>query len=226
MAVVEVVVMSEKSEKAVIYARVSAKEEDVNNQIENIKDWAKQRGYQIVGVFPDKAVTGASNPLEREKFKQMLAFCRDNGVKVILVWDLARFGRSLPEAVNALRELLNEGFTVIFTRYNLTADLNDIGGKVMIYTLLMAAELERDFLHMRMEAAKNAGKITHRPPTPIPIDEVKKLLEKGWTLKQIHAYLIGKGELRYREKGEEKTLSYRQFVYRLNALGIRRRKKR
>ena len=214
------------NERAVIYARVSVREEDVSNQVENMKEWAKQRGYEIAGVFPDKAVTGASNPLEREKFKQMLEFCRDNGVKTILVWDLARFGRSLPEAVNALKQLLDEGFKIIFTRYNLTADLNDIGGKVMIYTLLMAAELERDFLHMRMEAAKNAGKITHRPPTPIPVDEVKQLLEKGWTFKQIHAYLVGKGELKYREKGKVKQLSYDRFVKRLNALGIRRRKKR
>ena len=212
------------SEKAVIYARISVKGEDINNQVKNIEEWAKERGYEVVGRFPDENITGASDPLERPKFKQMLSFCKDNGIKTILIWDLARLGRSLPEAVNALKKLLEQGYKVIFTRYNLKADLEDIGGKVMIYTLLMAAELERDFLHMRMEAAKRAGKITHRPPTPIPVDEVKKLLKKGWTLKQIWAYLVGKGELRYREKGQEKTLSYKQFVYRLNAMGIRRRK--
>lgn len=209
--------------KAVIYARVSVREEDVGNQIENIKAWAQRNGYTVIGVFPDRAVTGASNPMERTEFQNMLSFCRNNGIKTILVWDLARFGRSLPEAVEALKKLLNDGYEVIFTRYNLRADLNDIGGKVMIYTLLMAAELERDFLKMRMEAAKATGKTIHRPATPIPLEEVKKLLKKGWTLKQIHAYLLGKGELKYREKGQEKQLSYKQFVYRLNREGIRKR---
>jgi len=209
--------------KAVIYARVSVRGEDVNNQIKNIKEWAQENNYEVVGIFPDEAVTGASNPLERPKFKQMLEFCKDNGINIILVWDLARFGRSLPEAVTALKRLLDQGFKVIFTKHNLKADFNDIGGKVMIYTLLMAAELERDFLKMRMEAAKRAGKVIHRPATPIPLDEVKKLLKKGWSLKQIYAYLIGKGELRYKEKGQERVLSYKQFVYRLNREGIRKR---
>lgn len=210
--------------KAVIYARVSVREEDVNNQINEIKAWAKERGYNIAGIFPDIDVTGASNPLERPKFKSLLSFCQDNGINVILVWDLARFGRSLPESIEALRKLLERGFKVIFTRYNLVADLNDVAGKVMIYTLLMVAELERDFMKMRVEAAKKSGKICHRPPTPIPIDEVKTLLKKDWTLKQIYSYLLGKGYLRYKVKGEERQLSYKQFVYRLNALGIRKKR--
>lgn len=209
--------------KAVVYARVSVRGEDVNNQIENIRDWAQDNGYEIVGVFPDEAVTGASNPLERPKFQRMLEFCEDNNIKIILVWDLARFGRSLPEAITALKRLLDQGFKVIFTKHNLKADFNDISGKVMIYTLLMAAELERDFLKMRMEAARRAGKVIHRPATPIPINEVKRLLRKGWSLKQIYAYLIGKGELRYKEKGQERILSYKQFIYRLNREGIRKR---
>ncbi|MHA1617271.1 MAG: recombinase family protein [Candidatus Njordarchaeales archaeon] len=212
--------------EAVIYARVSVRGEDINNQIENIKEWAKENGYKIVGVFPDHAVTGASDPFQRREFSNMISFCINNDIRNILVWDLARFGRSLPEAVEALRKLLDDGFTIIFTRYNLKADLNDLAGKVVIYTLLMAAELERDFMRIRMEAAKKAGKLCHRPPTPIPVEEVKKLLKKGWSLKQIHAYLIGRGLLRYKEKGTEKILSYKQFVYRLNKIGVRKRRKK
>jgi len=217
--------VGEMEERCVIYARISVKGEDISNQVQNIQQWAEQHNYEIAGVFLDEAITGASDPLSRPKFSSMLDFCRDNNIRTILVWDLARFGRSLPEAVVALRKLLDQGFKVIFTRYNLIADLNDISGKVMIYTLLMASELERDFLRMRMEAARAAGKMIHRPPTPIPIDEVRKLIEKGWTLKQIHAYLIGKGLLKYKEKGQEKVLGYKQFVYRLVKEGVRRRKK-
>ena len=211
--------------KAVVYARVSVSGEDVKNQIADIERYARNNGLEVVGVFKDVGVTGASNPLKRAKFIQLLDFCRDNGIKTILVWDLARFGRSLPEAVEALKKLLDEGFTVIFTRYNLKADLKDIAGKVMIYTLLMAAELERDFMKMRMEAARRAGKICHRPATPIPVEKVRKLLKKGLTLKNIYYQLVGGGYLRYRVKGEEKVLSYKQFIYRLNREGIRKKGK-
>lgn len=211
-------------EKAVIYARVSVRDEDVNNQIHDIRLWAQSHGYEVVGVFPDEAVTGASDPFQRPKFSQMLSFCKDNNIKTILVWDPARFGRSFLEAVQALKRLLDEGFKVIFTKYNLVADLEDIPGKVMFYTLSMVAELERDFMHMRLETARKAGKITHRPATPIPLDEVKKLLKKGWTFKQIYAYLVGQGHLRYQEKGQEKVMSYHNFVRRLNKEGIRKKK--
>ena len=56
------------------------------------------------------------------------------------------------------------GYTVIFTRFNLRADLSDIAGKVMIYTLLMASELEWDFMRMRLETARKAEKRIGRPP--------------------------------------------------------------
>jgi len=209
--------------KAVVYARVSVRGEDIDNQIQDIRSWANRNGYEVIGIFPDRAVTGASDPFKRKEFSNMISFCENNDIKTILVWDLARFGRSLPEAVEALRRLLDRGYTVIFTRYNLKADLSDIAGKVMIYTLLMAAELERDFMRIRMEAAKRAGKICHRPPTPLPMDIIRQKLREKWSLKEIYAYLVGLGKLRYREKGREKTLSYKQFVYRLNKEGIRKR---
>ncbi|RLG83077.1 MAG: hypothetical protein DRO40_05875 [Thermoprotei archaeon] len=74
-----------------------------------------------------------------------MKYCEDNGIKTVLVYDLSRFGRSLPEAVQALKKLLDMGYTVIITRFNLKANLDNIAGKVMTYTLLMAREFERDF---------------------------------------------------------------------------------
>ena len=208
--------------RAVVYARVSVRGEDIENQVKTISGWAKRNGYQIAAVFKDIDVTGASNPLEREAFKALMKFCKDNDVKTILVYDLSRFGRSLPEAVGALRKLLDGGYTVIFTRFNLKADLNDIAGKVMVYTLLMAAELERDFMHMRLEAARLAGKRIGRKPVEIPVDLVKQLLSRGKTIADIHRYLISKGYLKYREKGTERTLSYERFRRKLKQLGITR----
>lgn len=211
--------------RAVIYARVSVREEDINNQVQNIKAWAEKNGYEVVAVFKDEAITGASDPLERPKFQMMLEFMRDNDIRTILVYDISRFGRSLVSAVNALQKLLDEGFTVVFTRFQLQAsDLHDMATKSVIYSLLMAAEFERDMLHQRMEAAKAAGKIIHRPPTPIPFDRVRKLLKKGYTLKQIYAILKEEGALNHKHKGQIKALSYRQFVERCHREGIYRRR--
>ena len=195
--------------KAVVYARVSVHGEDIGNQIEAIKEWAREHNYEIVGVFRDEAVTGAGDPLEREAFKSLMKYCEDNNVKTMLVYDLSRFGRSLPEAVQALKKLLNMGYMVIFTRFNLKADLNDVAGKVMIYTLLMASELERDFMRMRLETAKKAGKRIGRPPK-IDDNSLKKYLEKYRQLKLKDVWKI--------MKSDGYDISYFQFLRRVKKL--------
>ncbi len=196
-------------EKAVIYARVSVHGEDTINQIEAIREWAETHGYEIAGVFKDEAVTGAGDPLEREAFKSLLKFCEDNGIKTILVYDLSRFGRSLPEAVQALKKLLDMGYTVIFTRFNLKADLSDIAGKVMIYTLLMASELERDFMRIRLETARRAGKRIGRPPK-VDDNTLKRYLRRYRELRLKDVWRI------MRSDGYD--ISYYQFLRRIKKL--------
>lgn len=211
--------------KAVIYARISLREEDIEVQINAVKKWAEDNGYTIAGVFRD-TISGAIDPMKREGFSTMLKFCNENNIKTILIYDLSRLGRSLPEAVNVLRTLTQKGFAVIFTRYNLKADLKDIAGKVMIYTLSMAAELERDFYRMRVEAAKRAGKICHRPPMELPMDLIKKLIDRGWSYREIYAYLIGAGHLKYKtSKGEERTMTYVHFLRRLRKAGLKKKRR-
>jgi len=195
--------------KAVVYARVSVHGEDIGNQIEAIKEWAREHNYEIVGVFRDEAVTGARDPLEREAFKSLMKYCEDNNVKTMLVYDLSRFGRSLPEAVQALKKLLNMGYMVIFTRFNLKAGLSDVAGKVMIYTLLMASELEQDFMRMRLETARKAGKRIGRPPK---VDDItlKKYLERYRQLKLKDVWKI--------MKSDGYDISYFQFLRRVKKL--------
>jgi len=195
--------------RAVAYARISVRGEDINNQVGSIKEWAGRHGYEVVAVFKDENVSGATNPLEREKFKMLLEFCKDNDIKTILVYDLSRFGRSLAEAVEALKKLLEQGYTIIFTRFNLKADFNDIAGKVMIYTLLMAAELERDFMHMRLEAARAAGKRIGRPPK-VSDEKILEYYNKYGKYNKKYAWL------RLKEDGHD--MSYDRFLKRLKKL--------
>ncbi|RLF13156.1 MAG: hypothetical protein DRJ97_08460, partial [Thermoprotei archaeon] len=182
------------SARVVGYARVSVRGEDVEVQVKAIEAYAEEHGLELVGVFRDEAVTGASNPFEREAFQAMYKFCRDNGVNTVLIYDLTRLGRSLIAAVEALRRLLKEGFQVYFIRHNIKADLNDPASKVMIYTLLMVAELERDFMKMRQEEAWRQGKIKGRPPK-VSDQVIIKYLRKygGLSKKAIWKIMVGDG---------------------------------
>lgn len=57
-----------------------------------------------------------------------------------------------------------------------------------------------------------------RKPTEIPLGLVKELLRAGLSKKDVYRVLVSQGYLRYREKGETRTMSYEQFLRRLRLL--------
>jgi len=174
---------------AVGYARVSVASEDIENQVKNLQQYAEKNNIKLAAVFKDE-LSGASNPLEREAFKAMLKYCEDNNVRTILMLDLSRLGRSLPEAAELIKKLNEEGYRIIFTKYDLQADPKTIAGKAVIYALLMAAEFERDFMLMRLEAAKARGKTIGRPRKQVNMRKVKYYMKKGLSIRAI-AKILG-----------------------------------
>ncbi|WFO74931.1 recombinase family protein [Desulfurococcaceae archaeon MEX13E-LK6-19] len=142
--------------KAVVYARIFSSDEDIDNQVKSILDWARRNGYNIVRVFRDEDEVDASSLLKRKVFKDMLGFCRNNSVKTILVYDFSRLGKGLRETVDYLKQLLEEGFTVIFTRSNMKAYLEYTMGKSKISLLLMSV-LSRDLSGIKPETIGSLG---------------------------------------------------------------------
>jgi len=61
-----------------------------------------------------------------------MKYCEGNKIKTMLVYDLSRFSKSLPEAVQSLKKLLDVRHAIIFTKFNMKADLSNIVSKVMI----------------------------------------------------------------------------------------------
>lgn len=180
------------------------------NQVKAIEDYARRNGIELVKVFRDDGITGASDPFKREEFIRMVEFCRNEGIRLILIYDLSRLGRSLITAVASLKKLIDEGFSLIFTRHNLKADLSDPMSKVVIYTLLMVAELERDFTRIRQEEAWRQGKQKGRPKK-VSDDIILKYYRKYGkygTKKYVW--------LRMREDGHD--ISYDRFIRRLKAI--------
>lgn len=57
-----------------------------------------------------------------------------------------------------------------------------------------------------------------RKPVKIPRELVESLLRAGLSKRDVYRFLVSQGYLRYVEKGEEKTISYEQFLRRLKLL--------
>lgn len=198
------------------YARVSVAGEDLRNQEAEIREYCARKGYHLLKVFYD-VVTGTLDPLSRPGFQRMLELASELGVRRIVVYDISRLGRRLSEVVAVLREMQRRQLVVEFVKHPELDTANPIVYNTLIFAFSLAAELERQAMKERMEAARRAGKRVGRKPVEIPWQKVEELLRRGWKVKEVYKYLIGEGLLRYKEKGEEKVLSYEQFRRRVKA---------
>ncbi|MCB9053660.1 MAG: recombinase family protein [Lewinellaceae bacterium] len=91
--------------RAAIYARVSTldKGQDPENQLIQLRDYARRRGFHLVGEFVDYA-PGASE--QREEYQKMVNQVRKRKVDVVLVWRYDRFARSTQALARACWEVV------------------------------------------------------------------------------------------------------------------------
>ncbi len=151
--------------KAVGYARVSRESENIENQINNIREYAKKNNIEIVDIFQDINISGTIETENREGFKEMLEFCKQNNINTILCYDLSRLSRSVLDGLKTLKELEDKGFRVIFTSQDF---LNYIEDKMMRKKILM------DFLWFAEMYVEDIKKRTR--------ERLKQLREMGMKL--------------------------------------------
>ncbi|PKV75877.1 recombinase family protein [Pontibacter ramchanderi] len=103
---------------AVIYTRVSTKEQAETNQsletqLASCKDYAERHGYEVVGYFGGTYESAKSD--ERKEFKRMLDFVKNSKLKIgyIIVYSHDRFSRSGPSAAFIADGLRQEGVSLL-----------------------------------------------------------------------------------------------------------------
>jgi DNA invertase Pin-like site-specific DNA recombinase len=93
-----------------IYVRVSTQDQSLDLQKTELKRFAKQRGWNIQGVFEEKA-TGTND--NRPQLKALMSAARAREIDVVLVWKLDRFARSLKNLFTMLQDLEALGVTFV-----------------------------------------------------------------------------------------------------------------
>ncbi len=88
--------------KAVIYARVSSREQDetgysLPSQVNLLKEYATRRGLTVVKIF--SVAESASGAKEREVFREMMEYMVKNSISILLCEKVDRLTRNLKEAV-------------------------------------------------------------------------------------------------------------------------------
>jgi putative DNA-invertase from lambdoid prophage Rac len=148
--------------KIALYARVSkALEQNPENQLIELRRWARASEIEVVGEFVDEISSKDTRP-EKERVLKMLRLGEINGVAFVA---LDRWGRTMSELVLELEEFSKSGIRLISLKEGL--DLSTAAGRLMANVLAAMANFERDRIRERtllgLARAKAQGKKLGRP---------------------------------------------------------------
>jgi DNA invertase Pin-like site-specific DNA recombinase len=160
--------------RVIIYARVSTKEQKVDMQLTDLREYAKARKLKVINEYIDYA-SGAKS--DRSNYKKLFEDVRKRKCDVVLVWKFDRFARSTKELINALEEFNN--LSVDFISYKENIDTSTPAGKILFTLISAFAEFERSIIRERViagiEKAKLRGVKLGRPG--IPLFTIQNVLE-------------------------------------------------
>src|ERR671917_2315326 len=178
---------TDKNLRAGLYARVSTEDrgQDPKTQLRPLREYAKRRGFRVVGEFIDKA-SGTTE--SRPNYQRLLEAVRKRRLDVVLVWRYDRFARSTKALVNALAEFRARG--VAFISYQENVDTTTPQGELVFGMMANLAQFESALIGERVKAgmarAKAQGKRTSRPPIPEATwRKIAELHGQGMSVKRI-----------------------------------------
>jgi DNA invertase Pin-like site-specific DNA recombinase len=163
-----------------IYVRVSTGKQETDNQLDQLRQFARKLGWIIVAEYADQ-ISGKHS--DREQFQKMFSDASKRRFDVLLFWSLDRLSREgALETLQHLNRLTSYGVEW----RSLTEQYLDSTGMfrdAVISILAVVAKQERVRLSERtlagLERARKAGKTLGRPKADIDGEEIRTLRAKG-----------------------------------------------
>jgi len=155
--------------KFAIYVRVSTQDQNLENQINPLLEYAKRMGWDFE-LFKEKESTRKTRPVQYDLYNRLLK----KEFEGVLIYKFDRWARSTSELVGHLKEF--EARNIRFISYSENIDLGTPTGKLMFTIIAAMAEFERDLIRERtiagLRRARAQGKTLGRP-------RIHKLRGKG-----------------------------------------------
>ncbi|MBP3887726.1 MAG: recombinase family protein [Cellulosilyticum sp.] len=129
--------------KVCAYARVSTSSNSQEESLENQTTYYRNKieanpDYEFVGIFADSGYTGTKD--NRPGFQQMMTYCREGKIDLILTKSISRFARNTTIVLEYVRELKLLDIEIHFERENIQTLSKD--GELMLAVLSSFAEEE------------------------------------------------------------------------------------
>lgn len=206
--------------KAYGYVRVSSQGQvegdGFRRQEAEIETYALTHGYEVVHVYREEGVSGATGEADRPAFQAMVEVILRNGVRTIIVEGMDRLAREYRVQETLLVYLVSKGITLIAARTgeNVTeAIMGDPMRKALIQVQGMFSELEKGLLVKKLRVAreqirKDTGRCEGR------IAYTSETLPEG-SRKALEAIK----KLRHSNPGQ-KVMSFPEVAQALNSMGL------
>ena len=138
-----------------ILTRVSKESQSYERQINDLRDYAKSKDYNVVGEFNEK-ISGATKNENRSAWLGLQKLIETQNIDKILVWELSRLGRSTLEVLKSLELFHSKGVSLYVLNYNIET-LNPDGSvnamaQMMITLLAEFSRTERVAIQQRLES--------------------------------------------------------------------------
>jgi DNA invertase Pin-like site-specific DNA recombinase len=173
-----------KPKRAAIYARVSTGDQHLETQLLDLREMAKQRGYEVAHEYTD-VISGAK--AKRPGLDQLLADARRHRFDIVLVAAFDRVARSVRHFLEVLDELAHLGVEFISLRENI--DTGGPLGRAMVVIVGAIAELEKSLIVERVRAGMRRAKLEGRRigRAPLDIDRVAVVADRlsGMSLSRV-----------------------------------------
>src|SRR4030042_2947879 len=204
---------------AAIYVRVSTDKQECENQLLQLRTYAKKSSFKIYKEYV-YIISGKED--KRPSWDELFQDAHKKLFDIVLFWDLSRFSRSgTLYTLQKLQEL--ENLRIGYISYQ-EPYLNTVGQfkEVVISILSTVAKIERLQISDRTKAGlerarKNGVKLGRSAIHDETITQIQDLLKRGLSTNEIHKqvrYRIKSGELRHvsigKIRGIKKSLSEKE----------------
>ena len=144
--------------RAALYCRVSTVDQHPETQLGELRQFAANKGFTIVGEYTDKGYCGAR--ARRPELDRMMDDARRHRFDVLLVWSCDRLARSTKHLLQTIDEL--NGMGIQFLSQREAIDTEGALGRAIIVIVSAMAELERCIIIERVRAGMRRARLEGR----------------------------------------------------------------
>jgi len=171
--------------RAALYCRVSTIDQHPETQLGELRQFAANKGFTVVGEYTDHGYCGAR--ARRPELDRMMDDARRHKFDVVLVWACDRLARSTKHLLQTIDEL--NGMGIQFLSQREAIDTEGPLGRAIIVIVSAMAELERCIIIERVRAgmrrARLEGRQIGRARLDVDRDQVVLDRRSGMSLTQV-----------------------------------------